>query len=174
MSTIFWPPSMCEVKDWLYMIWDLWHPCKHGDYIRDSNFVVFVIYSYEFSSTVNLRLHGFIFWEILGLENGVRFHGSHFGPPTPKIRVTVSPKLFVSLASNFMSVHFSWDRTFDGNFRKIEDLRAWPFGDITWNDPNGNCVMTTYTATCISSCKQNKKKALCKLSDHVIDLLTMG
>ena len=72
---------MCVVKDWLYMIWDLWHPCKHGDYIRDSNFVVFVIYSYQFSSTVNLRLHGFIFWEILGLENGVRFHGSHFGPP---------------------------------------------------------------------------------------------
>ena len=45
---------------------------------------------------MNLRLHGFIFWEILGLENGVRFHGSHFGPPTPKIRVTVSTKPFAS------------------------------------------------------------------------------
>ena len=88
-----------------------------------------------FSSTVNLRLHGFLYWEILGLENGVRFHGRHFGPPTPKIRMTVSPKLFVSLASNFISGYFSWDTTFNGNFRKIEDLRAWPFGDITWNDP---------------------------------------
>ena len=60
--------------------------------LLDSNFVVFVIYSYQFSSTVNLRLHGFLFWEILGPENGVRFHGSHFGPPTPKIRMTVISK----------------------------------------------------------------------------------
>ena len=95
------------VKDWSYMIWDLLHPYNHGDYIRDSNFVVFVIYSFQFSSTVNLKLHGFLFWEILGLENGARFYGRHFGPPTAKIRMTISPKLFVSLASNFISGHFS-------------------------------------------------------------------